>query len=316
MNTVSAWIMGVLGAVFPSLNPAAVTAYNGYAEGDFVYVAPSAPGRIARIDAEEGASVAQGQLLFAIENTTQSAALRAAEAQVAMARANLDNLSTGSRGAEIEVIRASLAQAQADQRLALSTVQRSQQLLINGAVSQARFDSDTAVLQSADARVSQLEAQLHVAELPARDAQRIAAEAALDSALAQLDGARSALEDQTVRSPTAGRIDKVFYELGEVAGIGAPVVSILPPDDLKALFFVPEADRASVAIGQILAVTCDGCRPGITAKVTRLAMTPQYTPPIIYSRDERGRLVFRAEARLQDPGPLLPGQPLTLSPQP
>uniref|UniRef100_UPI003564841D HlyD family secretion protein n=1 Tax=Actibacterium sp. TaxID=1872125 RepID=UPI003564841D len=225
MSTLPDWIIAILGTIAPGLIDPGVTAYNGYAEGEYVYVAPTAAGRIAQIDTSEGAQVAAGAVLFRIDDTHQVAALRSAEAQVAVAQANLENLSTGSRSAEIDVIRASLDQARADQKLAQSTVQRSQQLLISGSISQARVDSDTANLQSANARVAQLEAQLQVAELPARDAQRIAAEATLEAAEAQLDDARSALNDRVVTAPVGGQIDKVFYDPGEVAGAGAPVVA-------------------------------------------------------------------------------------------
>lgn len=316
MSTLPDWIAALLGAVFPGFADPGLPAYSGYVEGDYVYAAAAAAGRIAAISVEEGAVVTAGEVLFRIDDTHQIAALRAAQAKVAVAQANLANLSTGSRSAEIDVIRATLDQARADQTLAASTLERAQRLLISGAISRAKVDTDMAMLQSANARVAQLEAQLQVAELPARDAQRIAAEAELDAARAQHDDATSALADREVEAPAGGVVDKVFYDPGEVAGAGAPVVSILPLDRLKALFFIPEADRASAAPGQIYDVTCNGCAPGLTARLTRLATTPQYTPPIIYSREERARLVFRAEAVLIDPGSILPGQPLTLSPRP
>jgi HlyD family secretion protein len=316
MSTLPDWIAAILGAVIPGFADPGPTVYAGYVEGEYVYVAAAAAGRIAAITAEEGQTVTAGEVLFRIDDTHQVAALRAAEANVAVAEANLSNLQTGSRSAEIDVIRATLDQARADQTLARTTLERSQRLLISGSISQAKVDTDRAMLQSADAHVAQLEAQLQVAELPARDAQRIAAEAQLEAARAQLDDARSALEDREVEAPTGGVVDKVFYDPGEVAGAGAPVVSVLPPGRLKALFFVPEADRASVAVGALFDVTCNGCAPGLTARLTRLASTPQYTPPIIYSSEERTRLVFRAEAVLVDPGTILPGQPLSLSPRP
>lgn len=315
MATLPQWVIAIISAVFPGFGAPAVTEYNGYAEGDYVYVAPSAVGRITAMLAQEGATVTEGETLFQSDDPHQIAALNAARAEVAVAQANLENLATGSREAEISVIAAALDQAKADQHLAQSTLERSQRLLVGGAVSRARVDADTAALQSADARVAQLEAQLRVAELPARTAQRIAAEATLEAARAHLDDARSALDDRTVEAPVGGRVDKVYYEQGEVAVAGAPVVSILPPGSLKALFFIPESDRAMVTLGEVFDVSCSGCPANITARLTRLAATPQYTPPIIYSRTERSRLVFRAEAHLENPGNLLPGQPLILRPR-
>ena len=310
------WIAAIAAAVLPGFGGDGAPSYNGYAEGDYVYAAPAAAGRIAQIAVVEGAQVKKGDLLFRLEDTQQVAALNAAKANAAVAQANLDNLSTGSRLPEIDVVRATLDQARADQTLAASTLERSKQLRASGAVSQAKVDVDQASYDSATAHVAQLEAQLKVAELPARDAQRIAAEASHTAALAQEAGARSALKDRTVDAPAGGLVDKVYYDLGEVAGAGAPVVAILPPDALKALFFVPEPDRAQIKLGEVFDVSCTGCASGITAKVTRMASSPQYTPPIIYSREESARLVFRVEAQVQNPQGLLPGQPLTLSVKP
>ncbi|GGE32575.1 secretion protein HlyD [Primorskyibacter flagellatus] len=316
MNDLSDWALSLAAAVFPALGGPQTPAYNGYAEADYVYVAPASAGRLSDIAVAEGDRVATGDLMFRLDDAHQTAALRGAEAEVAVARANLDNLSTGSRSEEIDVIRASLQQSRADQKLAATNLTRSETLRDTGAVSQARVDADRTAFESASAKVAQLQAQLQVAELPARDAQRIAAEASLRAALAKRDDAKTALDDREVTSPAAGFVDKVYYTGGEVAGAGAPVIAIFPPDALKALFFVPEPDRASIRTGQTLTVSCNGCPAGVTATVTRLATTPQYTPPIIYSREERARLVYRAEARLDGAEGLLPGQPLTLSPQP
>jgi len=315
MGTLPEWLIVVISAVLPGFGEPLVIEYNGYAEGDYVYVAPAAVGRITVIQAQEGQNVVAGETLFQSDDSHQAATLHTAQAQVAVALANLENLATGGREEEIDVILASLDQARADQHLARTTLERSQRLLVGGSVSQARVDADSASLQSADARVAQLQAQLSVAELPARSAQRIAAEATLEAARAQLDDARSALEDRTVEAPIGGRVDKVYYERGEVAVAGAPVVSILPPESLRALFFIPESDRAKIELGEVFDVSCSGCASDVAARLTRIAATPQFTPPIIYSRDERSRLVFRAEALLENPGDLLPGQPLTLRPR-
>ncbi|MGB8622775.1 MAG: HlyD family efflux transporter periplasmic adaptor subunit, partial [Paracoccaceae bacterium] len=134
----------------------------------------------------------------------------------------------------------------------------------------------------------------------------------LDAAKAEAERAQAALDDRVVLSPATGLIEKVFFDVGEVAGAGAPTIAILQPDKLKVIFFVPEPERAGFALGDRLSVACDGCPDGVTATVTRMASDPQYTPPVIYSREERTRLVYRAEARLGSPEGLLPGQPVTL----
>jgi len=312
MSDFTTWAAGILAALFPSFGGDGPPVYTGYVEGDYVHVAPLLTRQIISLNVAEGAIVAPGDVLFVLDDTRETAALRAAQARQAAARANLHNLETGSRDEEIEVINAALEQALADQALARSTLTRSQSLFEREIVTTARVDTDSAALERANAAVAQLRAQLEVAQLPARDEQLAAARASLEAAAAETDQAASALDDLTVTAPVGGLVDALYYDAGEVAQAGRSVVSILPPGAVTVLFYLPEAERMGFAIGQTLGLSCDGCPPGLTVTVTRLDSAPQYTPPVIYSRDERARLVFRAEARLDQDAALLPGQPVTL----
>ncbi|MBV1867487.1 MAG: HlyD family efflux transporter periplasmic adaptor subunit [Marinosulfonomonas sp.] len=316
MSSLPTWLVSAIAFVLPGFGQPPDEVFNGYLEGDYVHVAPSGSGRIVSLTVQEGDQVVLGQLVLQLEDTRQKASLRAAQAQVAVAQANLTNLQTGRRSEEIEVIRATLTRAEADQHLAQTTLERSQQLSARGLLPSAQVEAEMAALDSADALVTQLSAELRVAELPARDAQVVAAEASLAAARAQADLARSALDDRIVLSPATGLVERVFFSAGEVVGTGAPTMSILPPGNLKALFFLPEPERAQFAIGDMLALSCDGCTDGLAVEITRMASDPQYTPPILYSRDERARLVFRAEGILTDSLGLLPGQPITLRREP
>src|SRR6185312_7890096 len=120
--------------------------------------------------------------------------------------------------------------------------------------------------------------------------------------------------DRTVVAPTSGRIERTYYDPGEMAPAGSPVLSLLPAGALKVEFYVAEPERMKLSLGQAVAVTCDGCPGGITARVSWLASDPQYTSPIIYSRDERSQLVFLAEATIDNPQNILPGQPVSVTP--
>jgi len=312
MENLPDWLVALIAAVFPAFQAPTGYVFNGYVEVDYVYVAPSNAGRIASISVSEGERISEGQQVFTLDSTQQRAALAAAEARVKVAAANLENLQTGRRVKEIAVIHAELLRAEAEETLAAGNFERSEKLSVRGDVAKARVDADRAAFASAQAQVAQLKAQLEVAELPARDAQQIAASAGLDAADAEADAARVAFENQTILAPVSGSVEKVYFEAGEVAGAGTPVFSILPDDSLRAIFFVPEPDRAEIRIGDTLELTCDACLDRLQATVLRLDSSPQYTPPIIYSRAERGRLVFRAEAKIDDGTGLLPGQPISL----
>lgn len=313
MAEIKALVISWLVALFPALGPDLPPTYAGYIEADYLYVSGTATRRLEQLEAQEGARIEKGQFLFEMENSREVAALHAAIAQRDVRAAELENLETGSREEEIAVIRASLEQARAEQSLARSNLARSQNLYDRGIVTTAKVDADRTALEGANARVAQLQAQLSVAELPAREAQIVAAKAALDAAEAQVDQARATLADLRVMAPASGLVDKVYYDPGEVVPAGSPVLSVLVPGELKVLFYIPEPERLSFAPGEVLALSCDGCKAGLTATITRLASDPQYTPPIIYSRDERTRLVYRAEARLDgNEAQLLPGQPVSM----
>lgn len=311
MNGFLAFLMGLL-AFIPGLGPPAEPVYTGYLEADFVYVAPVSAGQIASLPVEEGQTVKAGEILAVLTTTQQEAALRAAEARVEAANATWRNLVTGERAQEIAVAQAALNQAKAGLALAQANADRSQALYDHGVVSKAQLDQDQSSLATAKAQVNQMQAALQVAELPARTAQQVAAEASYNAAQADADTARADLADRTLTAPVDGRIERLYFRQGETIATGTPLLSLLPPNKLKAKFYINEVDRSAFAIGDSVVVACDGCVENLKATVTFLASSPQTTPPIIYSRDERSRLVFRAEAQLAEPGNLLPGQPVTV----
>ena len=312
MNEFFGWLMGLISVVLPGFGQAPVPVWNGYAEADYVYVSAATAGPIARIAVGEGDVVVEGQVLFTLNATQQQALADAAKARVDAAQANLDNLQTGSRSEEVDVIRASLGKARADLALAQQNVERAEKLFAQGLTPQAQIDQARAALASAEAQVTQLEAQLKVAELPARDAQQIAAEANLAAAKADAARAEADLNDRVVRAPVGGQVERLFFDAGEMAGAGVPVVSLRGAGALKIKFYVNEADRPAFALGERVDVDCDGCAAGLTATIDYFASDPQFTPPIIYSRDERNRLVFLTEAQMDQQNGILPGQPVTL----
>ncbi len=314
MNEFFAWVISIIGVVLPGFGAATVPSWNGYVEADYVYVAAQTPGTIDDLAVHEGQVVKAGDLLFALSATQQQALAAAAAAQVNVAEANVANLETGGRTDEVAVIRASLDKAKADLSLANANFARSEKLFSQGLIPMSKLDQDRTMLASAQAQVSQLEAQLRVTELPARDAQQLAAEANLAAARANAEKANADLADRRIVAPKDGRIDQVYFVKGELAAAGVPVVSLLPQDALKVKFYLSETDRSAVKLGETLAVSCDGCADGITATVTHFASDPQFTPPVIYSQDERNRLVFLVEATLDAANAVHPGQPVTIGP--
>ena len=286
----------------------------GYVEGTYVYVSAETAGRLIARPAEAGRPVAEGDVLVRLDDTDQVEAVAAAEARLAEAEAQLANLGSGQRPEEISVIVAELSEARSTFTSAEDDLRRKLQLREKGVVAQAAVDDATAKRDVANARVEAIERQLQVARLPARPEQIDAAErnvAALKAALAQ---AKFALGKRTLKAPASGLIDETFYEPGELIAAGQAVVSILPASNRKIRFFLPETRLATVKVGDRIAVACDNCVDGLAAEITFIATQAEFTPPVIYSKDNREKLVFRVEARpLGDAAALKVGQPVDVT---
>ncbi len=142
------------------------------------------------------------------------------------------------------------------------------------------------------------------------------ADAALRQAKANLEAAQTRLTRRRVLSPVGGSVQKVYFRPGETVLPARPVIALLPPPNLKIRFFVPETRLATIKIGETVEVSCDACAKGLTAKVSFIAQNAEYTPPVIYSREERAKLVYLIEARPADPSQFRVGQPVTVTLRP
>jgi len=139
------------------------------------------------------------------------------------------------------------------------------------------------------------------------------AEAALRTAQARLNSSQTRLTRRKVFSPAEGTIEQIYYRTGEMVPAGRPVVALLPPGNLKVRFFVSEATLPQIRIGDVVNVHCDGCASGLTAKVSFIARSSEFTPPVIYSLEERSKLVFLIEALPEQPQQLRVGQPVSVT---
>jgi HlyD family secretion protein len=142
-----------------------------------------------------------------------------------------------------------------------------------------------------------------------------AAQSALREAEARVNTSQTRLARRSVASPVGGTVQQVYFRPGEVVTASRPIVALLPPGNVKIRFFVPETLLPRIAYGENVTVRCDGCAGDLTAKVSFISKTAEFTPPVIYSLEERAKLVFLIEALPADPGNLRVGQPVDVLPQ-
>ena len=289
--------------------------FQGYAEGEFVRVAAPFAGNLQQLNVQRGTEVKAGAPLFSLEQQNEVAAREEAQGRLRAAMAQLDDLRKGRRPPEIEAVRAQLAQARAALKLSESNLQRQQKLAAAKFVSPAAVDEARAAAERDRARVSELEAQVTTARLPARQDEIRAAEhnvAAAQEVLAQADWK---LAQRSVQAPVGGLVHDTIFVLGEWVPAGSPVVSLLPPQNIKVRFFVPETMLGAIKVKQSVTVRCDGCATPLAAQVSYISPQAEFTPPVIYSRESRAKLVYLIEARLplEEAVKLHPGQPLDVS---
>ena len=283
----------------------------GYVEGEFVRIAAPYAGALETLAVQRGQQVAAGDPLFSLQNENEAAARREAGERLANARAQLANLEKARRPSEIDAVVAQLAQAEAAVRLSTAELKRTEALVADNFVSRARLDEARSAVERDRARVQQLQAELRTARLGAREDEVKAARATVAAAQAAVEQAQWRLAQKSVRAPVAGVVADTLYVRGDWVAAGAPVVSVLPPANVKVRFFVAEEQLGRVAVGQQAHVRCDGCTAPVVATVSYVAPQAEFTPPVIYSRDSRHKLVYLVEARPDPPSARLhPGQPV------
>lgn len=289
--------------------------YLGYVEGETSLIAPPIAGRLIERPVERGGLVKKGDRLFVIDQTLARAEVARAEAALAEARARHQNMLTGKRPEEQDVIRAQQREIEAALVQAESELKRQTELVARGISTRQAYEAAEAQVRQLRSRAASLAAQEKVGDLAARQAEITAAAALIEQGQANLDQARKRLDDLMPAAPEDALVENTFFNVGEWVPAGSPVVSLLPAFRVKLRFFVPEEEVARARQGRKVRFTCDGCPADLTATITYVSPRAEYTPPVIYSQGARSKLVFLVEARPDSPrAPLPPGLPVAVEP--
>ena len=284
----------------------------GYVEGEYLYVASPVAGALQSLKVQRGMQVNAGDLLFALESGSEKAARDEAARRLAQSQANLEDAKKGKRPTEIDSADAQLKQAQAALVLSQKEFERQERLIGTGATSaQDHYQARSARDQDRE-RVTQLDADLQTAKLGSRIDQVAAAQAFVRVNAASLAKAQWDLDQKTQKTPKSALVFDTLYREGEWIDAGHPVVSLLPPEQIKVRAFVPETHIGAIHIGDPARVNVDGVSAPFEGKVNFISPQAEYTPPVIYSRESRSKLVFMVEV-VFDPkiaANLHPGQPV------
>jgi|CXWL01.1.fsa_nt_gi HlyD family secretion protein len=248
------------------------TLMQGYGEADYIYLASQESGIVAELMVREGDAVEAGAPVFRLDPDRLSLNAQGAAA---------------NRSALVQTVEAARASAV----LAERNLTRSNELFQQGFFSRARLDADRAARDAASAELDR-------------------ARRTLSAAGAETGLARERLSDLSGAAPTAGTIERIYHRPGEVVSAGQPIAALLSPANQKVRFFAPEAMLGQLTMGARVALSCDGCADNLSGTISFIATEPQFTPPVIYSLDQREKLVFLVEARVDTAGAIRPGMPV------
>jgi HlyD family secretion protein len=303
------WLLAALALAGCAAKPSGT--FQGYIEGEFVYVASPLAGLLTNLAVARGLEVKAGQLLFELDREAECAAAREARERVTQARFRLENLTKGRRPSEIASLQAQLDRAKANLALSELELQRRTRLLETKVIAPEELDTVRSHRDADRAQVASFTADLETARLGARTDEIKAAEADVQASLAAVARTEWAVAQKSQGAPAAARVHDTLYRQGEFVAVGAPVVSLLPPENIKVRFFVPQPQLSLFSPGTAVSVKMDGVAAPLRATVNYVSTQAEFTPPVIYSKENRAKLVFMVEAVFApaDARPLRPGQP-------
>jgi HlyD family secretion protein len=272
----------------------------GYVEGELLYLGPVEGERLARLEVEAGRMVAAGDPLFSMATPVLDQQRAEAVARLVQMQAQLENRRAATnRPEQVAVLQAAVDRARAALELSASDFERKRTLFSHGHVPKSALDQASMARDRDKAALAEAERQVEAARIPSRSQEIDAAEAAIGMSRAQIDQIDTRIRRQTVIAPAAGVVQDVFFRVGEMANAGQPVLSLLPPQNRKVRFYVPQSRLVEARLGASVRVACDGCKDGLAGRIVFIASREEFTPPVIFSDAERAKLVFKIEARLE-----------------
>ena len=289
------------------------TNLHGYIEARLTYLSAPVEGKLVSLPVNRGSQVKQGEKVFVLEPMPEQADVTIATMNIEEATANLQNLLKGAREPELDVIRGEIKDVQANVGYFKKEIQRHQKLVKKGAIEVEQLDKTILSLSESIAQLKSAEAKLSVAKLPAREDVITEARKKIGAAKGEFEKARWLFEQKEGIAPNDSFVFDTYFKLGENVVANRPVLSLFALEDVKAIFYVPEAQLSQLRLGGKVTINCDQCN-AMEGTVEFISPIAEYTPPVIYSQASRSKLVYRIEAVFskKDSRILHPGQPIDI----
>ncbi len=268
----------------------------GYTYGEFTYLSRPFTDKVEQLFVAKGESVKKGQKLAQMETFLAENALRVAEENVQAERALLRNLQRGERPEGIEMIEAQLERAKSAASVAKSQLDRKKRLYSEKMISVAAWEATKGEYAQKNAQVKELQHQMALKRLPARQAEITHQRSRVQAATLQRDKAAWELQQRLLTAPLDGVVYDILYQPGEMPAAGKPIISLLAPENIKVRFYVPQKRLGEIRHGTRVNIICDGCKRALSGHVRYISQQAEFSPPVIYSTRRREKLLFMAEA--------------------
>lgn len=270
--------------------------FPGYSYGDFVYLSAPSNAKVENIFVSKGDRVKTGQKLVELESFDAVNTLQRAEEKLRAESALLRNMASGERPEQLNIIRAQIKKARSLESQAQRQVERYRGLYARQAISVAEWENIRDDFVQKHAQVEELAHQLEAHQLPARQDEIEKQQSQVESAKLECDKARRDVEQTTIVSSLNAQVFDILYRAGERSTMGHPIISLLPPDNIKVRFFIPQAILGKIKTGMSVRLSCDGCSAAIPGTINYISPEAEFTPPVIYSTKRREKLIYRVEA--------------------
>lgn len=286
--------------------------YQGYVEGELAFLSSPFGGTLFKLQVKRGQAVKKGDLIFALDPNPEALQIKQNQAEVLQAEKVHQDLKNPRRTPEIAAIKAEIEQIDAKIKLAQVQVQRFRQLYEKNASSKDALDRVVSQLEELQHAKEERLSNFQLANQGSRKEQIDAQLAQVQAVTARLQQTQWQLAQKTVYAPADGTIFDTYYLVGEFVPNQTAVVSLLSPKELRIEFFVPAEKLATLHVQQEITFNCAGCEYDNRAIVSYISPEAEYVPPLVYSRDNYDKLVFRVKANIVSATKFKPGQPVTV----
>ncbi len=287
--------------------------YQGYVEGENIYLASPYSGILEDAFVTRGHQVKKGELLFKLDANPEILKIKESESELLQAKKIYQDLVNPRRPAEIAAINAQILQADAKLKLAQIQVQRYRQLYARNAAAKETYDEAVERADEFAQLKAQYESDLDLAKQGSREEQINAQKAAIGALVAKLEQAKWQLSQKSLYAPADGIIFDTYYKAGEFVNNAKPIASLLTPENIRLEFFVPPQALTLIHLGQKIYFTCDACENNNQATISYISPIAEYVPPLVYSRENDDKLVFRVQAAIKNAAKYKPGQPIVVT---